>query len=102
MDSVIAPGSTATMAAAARDTHTESVRIFQEYNGVEKALKQQLRKAIDESYLLAIHDRTCSNTLLVSGTVHSIGDISEGKLISSLSFSLRLMILLQRENGLVS
>ena len=68
---VIAQGSTAAMATSARDTHSESVRIFWEYNGVEKALKQQLCKAIDESYLLAIHDRT-SNTL--SGTVHSIRD----------------------------
>ena len=67
----IPQGSTAAMAASARDTHSESVRIFREYNGVEKALKQQLRKAIDESYLLAIHDRT-SNTL--AGTVHSIND----------------------------
>ncbi len=68
---VIAQGTTAAMATAARDTHTEEVRIFREYHGVEKALKQQLRKAIDESYLLALHDRT-SNTL--SGTVHSILD----------------------------
>ena len=68
---VIAQGTSATMATAARDTHSETVRVFREYNGVEKALKQQIRKAIDESYLLAIHDRT-SNSL--SGTVHTICD----------------------------
>ncbi len=49
---VIAPGTTATMATAARDQHAEAIRLFREYYGVEKALKQQLRKAIDESYLL--------------------------------------------------
>ena len=68
---VIAQGTTSAMATAARDQHSEWIRLFREYHGVEKALKQQLRKAIDESYLLALHDRT-SNSL--SGTVHTILD----------------------------
>jgi hypothetical protein len=67
----IPTGTTATMATALRDQHNEAIRIFREFNGVEKALKQQIRKAINESYLLAIHDRT-SNSL--SGTVHTILD----------------------------
>ena len=78
---VIVQGTTATMATAARDTHTEAVRIFREYHGVEKALKQQLRKAIDESYLLALHDRTTNS---LSGTVHSILDYSISLMAKSL------------------
>ena len=55
---VIVQGTSATMATATHDTHTEAVCLFREYHRVEKALKQQLCKAIDESYLLALHDRT--------------------------------------------
>jgi hypothetical protein len=82
---VIPQGTTTVMATALRDQHAEAVRLFREYNGVEKALKQQIRKAVDQSYLLAIHDRT-SNSL--SGTVHTIldylqvtyGKVSDGML----------------------
>lgn len=68
---VIAQGTSANIATAARDTHSEAIRLLREHHGVEIELKQQLRKAIDKSYLLALHDRT-SNTL--SGTVHTILD----------------------------
>jgi hypothetical protein len=36
--------------------HTEAVRVFREVLGVENALKQQLLKTIDTSYLAALYD----------------------------------------------
>ena len=66
---VIPQVTTAAMATALPDQQAESVRIFREYFGVEKALKQQIRQAVDESYLLAIHDRNLNS---LSGTVHTI------------------------------
>ena len=68
---VIPQGTTAIMASALCDRHSENVRVFREYFGVEKALKQQIHKAVDEIYLLAIHDRN-SNSL--SDNVHFILD----------------------------
>ena len=43
--------------------HHEAVRLYHECNNVEQALRQQLMKAIDEAYLLALKDRTTQTIL---------------------------------------
>ena len=58
-------GTTTAMATALRDQHTEAVCLFWEYHGVEKALKQQIRTAVEKCYLLTIHVRTSNVTKVV-------------------------------------
>ena len=62
-------GTTAAMSTVLKDQHTESMRLFREVTGVEKALKQQILKALDKEWLLAITDR---NTQSLTGTVAQI------------------------------
>ena len=66
---VIPPGTTGPMATVLREQHQESVRLFREVTGVEKALKQQIIKAIEQQWLLAITDR---NSQSLTGTVAQI------------------------------
>jgi hypothetical protein len=62
-------GTTAAMSTVLKDQHTERMRLFREVTGVEKALKQQIIKALDKEWLLAIADH---NTQSLSGTVAQI------------------------------
>jgi hypothetical protein len=54
-----------------KNAHNEQVRLFREVQGVEKALIQQIVRAVDAPYLIALRDRT-SNSL--TGTVYQILD----------------------------
>jgi hypothetical protein len=65
----IPPGTTAPMIAVMKDAHTEQLRLFKEVTGVEKALIQQMVRAIDPPYLAALRDRA-SNSL--RGTVSQV------------------------------
>eukprot|EP00554_Chaetoceros_debilis_P003530 CAMPEP_0194094552 /NCGR_PEP_ID=MMETSP0149-20130528/54548_1 /TAXON_ID=122233 /ORGANISM="Chaetoceros debilis, Strain MM31A-1" /LENGTH=153 /DNA_ID=CAMNT_0038780251 /DNA_START=58 /DNA_END=516 /DNA_ORIENTATION=- len=66
---VIPAGTTGPMATVLREQHVENVRLFREVVGVEKALKQQILKAIEQDWLLAITDR---NSQSLTGTVAQI------------------------------
>jgi hypothetical protein len=66
---LIPPGTTGPMITATKEAHFEQLRLFREVQGVEKALIQQVVKAIDPSYLAALRDRN-SNSL--RGTVSQI------------------------------
>jgi hypothetical protein len=59
------------MIAAMREAHNEQLRIFREVEGVEKALLQQIVKAVDAPYLAALRDRA-SNSL--RGPVYQVID----------------------------
>ena len=65
----IPPGTTGPMATVLREQHIENVRHFREVTGIEKALKQQILKAIEQEWLLAITDR---HTQSLTGTVAQI------------------------------
>ncbi len=67
----IPQGTSAAMSTVLREQHTERMRVFREVTGVEKALKQQIIKAVDQQWLLAITDR---NTQSLTGTVAQILD----------------------------
>ena len=47
-----------------KDTHKEALHIFQECQGVEAALQQQLVKVIDPIYLKVLHDLTTNLIIL--------------------------------------
>jgi hypothetical protein len=64
---VIAAGTTGPMIATLKDAHNEQLRLFREV--VEKALIQQIVKAIEPTYLASLRDRN-SNSL--RGTVNEI------------------------------
>ena len=49
--------------------HNEAVRLYHECNNVEQALRQQIVKAVDESFLLALKDRT---TQTILAPIHDI------------------------------
>ena len=66
---VIPAGTTGPMATVLREQHIENVRLFREVVGVENALKQQILKAIEQEWLLAITDR---HTQSLTGTVAQI------------------------------
>jgi hypothetical protein len=68
---LIPPGTTGPMIAAMREAHNEQLRIFREVEGVEKALLQQIVKAVDAPYLAALRDRA-SNSL--RGPVYQVID----------------------------
>ena len=53
----IPPGTTGPMATVLREQYAEFLRAFREVTGVEKAIKQQILKAIEQEWLLAITDR---------------------------------------------
>jgi hypothetical protein len=65
----IPEGTTGPMSTVLREAHQENLRLFREVQGVEKALVQQIVKAVDSPFLAAIRDRT-SNSL--TGTVYDI------------------------------
>jgi hypothetical protein len=65
----IAAGTTGPMVATIKDAHNEQLRLFREVEGVEKALVQQIVKAIEPTYLASLRDRN-SNSL--RGTVNTI------------------------------
>jgi type II secretory pathway component PulJ len=60
---------TAAMATVLKEAHQESLRLFREVQGVEKALIQQIVQAVESPYLASIRDRA-SNSL--QGTVRQI------------------------------
>jgi hypothetical protein len=66
---LIPAGTTAPMSEVLKTAHHETLRLFREVQGVEKALIQQIVKALDPPYLIAIRDRN-SNSL--TGTVSEI------------------------------
>ncbi len=66
---VIPPGTTGPMATVLREQYQEAVRLFREVTGVEKALKQQILKAIEQQWLLAITNR---NSQSLTGTVAQV------------------------------
>ena len=65
----IPPGTTGPMATVLREQHVENIRLFREVSGVEKSLKQQILKAIEQPWLLAITDR---NSQSLTGTIAQI------------------------------
>ena len=62
-------GTTGPMATVLREQHVEGIRLFREVSGVEKALKQQILKAVDRQWLLAITDRHSQS---LTGTIAQI------------------------------
>ena len=62
---------TAAMTSVLRNEYVEKTRLFREVTGVEKALKQQILKTIEQEWLLAITDR---NTQSLTGTISQILD----------------------------
>jgi hypothetical protein len=66
---VIAAGTTGPMITTLKDAHNEQLRLFREVEGVEKALIQQIVKAIKPTYLASLRDRN-SNSL--RGTVNDV------------------------------
>jgi hypothetical protein len=67
----IPAGTTAPMSAVLKEAHHEQLRLFREVQGVEKAMIQQIVRAVDAPYLIALRDRN-SNSL--TGTVYEILD----------------------------
>jgi hypothetical protein len=67
----IPDGTTAPMITATKEAHQENLRLFREVQGVEKALIQQIVKAVEPTYLAALRNRS-SNSL--TGTVNTILD----------------------------
>ena len=67
----IPTGTTGPMTEVLKTAHSETLRLFNEVQGVEKALIQQIVRPLDAPYLTAIRDRN-SNSL--TGTVHDILD----------------------------
>jgi hypothetical protein len=68
---LIPDGTTGPMATVMKNAYLEQLRLFREVLGVEKALIQQIVKALDAPYLIALRDRN-SNSL--TGTVYQILD----------------------------
>ena len=68
---VIPPGTTGPMATVMKEAHRERLRVFREVQGVDRALKQQITKAVSPKYLTAIRNRV-SNSL--QGNVYQILD----------------------------
>ncbi len=66
---VIPPGTTGPMATVLREQHVENLRLFREVTGVEKALKQQILKAVEQQWLLAITNRHSQS---LTGTIAQI------------------------------
>jgi type II secretory pathway component PulJ len=60
---------TAPMITALKEAHYEQLRLFREVQGVEKALIQQIVKAVEATYLASLRDRN-SNSL--RGTINQI------------------------------
>ena len=66
-DALIIPdGTTTPMITAKKEEHRANLRLFQEVKGVEKALIQQIVKAVEPTYLAALRNRS-SNSLLTHG-----------------------------------
>ena len=66
---LIPAGTPGPMATTLKEQHQESMRLFREVQGVEKALMQQIVQAVESPYLAAIRDR---NSNYLQGTVHQI------------------------------
>ena len=81
---VIPPVTLPNVAIALQSQHTEHMRLFQECNGVEKALKQQLVEAIDGNFLIALRNRS---TNAISAPLHDVITflfVSYGKVTSTM------------------
>ena len=59
------------MATTLREQYKESIRLFKEVEGVEKALIQQIVQAVRPDYLNALRNRT---TTAITGPVYNIID----------------------------
>ena len=66
---VIPPNTTQHMATTLKESHTESIRVFREAMGVEKALLQQIVTAIPPKYIAALRDR---NTNVITCDIHTV------------------------------
>jgi hypothetical protein len=67
----IEPGTTQHMATTLKEEHKEKLRLFHEVEGAEKALIQQIVKAVRPEYLNALCNRS---TNLITGPVYNIID----------------------------
>jgi hypothetical protein len=65
----IPANTTGPQAQVLRERHKEELRVFREVTGVDKALKQQITKAIHPDYLLAIRNRQTNS---LSGTIAQV------------------------------
>ena len=65
----IPANTTGPQAQVIRERHKEDLRVFREVTGVDKALKQQITKAIHPDYLLAIRNRQTNS---LSGTIAQV------------------------------
>ena len=54
---VIPPNTTQHMSTTMREQHTETLRVFNEVNAVEKSLRQPIITAVEPSYLAALRNR---------------------------------------------
>lgn len=61
---VIPPNTTQHMSNTLRDAHNEAIRIFNEVQGVDKALLQQLIEAIEPQFLFALRNRQTNSITL--------------------------------------
>jgi hypothetical protein len=66
---LIPAGSTEAQIRVLKDAHQILLTNFKEVTGVEQALKQQIIKAVDDTYLTAIRNRQTNS---LTGTVHQI------------------------------
>jgi hypothetical protein len=64
-------GTTQHMAATLKEEHKEKLRLFREVEGVEKALIQQIVKAVRPEYLNALRNRSTNS---INGPVYNIID----------------------------
>jgi hypothetical protein len=68
---IIPAGTTGPMSTVMKEAHQESIRLFREVEGVEKALVQQIVQAVAAPYLSSIRDRATNS---LRGTVYQILD----------------------------
>ena len=80
----IPPVTLPNVAIALQAQHAEQVRIFQECNGVEKALKQQLVEAIDGEYLIALRNRSTNAIMAPLYDVLNFLFVQYGKVTSTM------------------
>ena len=81
---VIPPVTLPNVAIALQAQHAEQMRLFQECNGVEKALKQQLVEAIDGSFLIALRNRSTNAISAPLYDVLTFLFVSYGKVTSTM------------------
>ena len=66
---VIDPASTQHMSLTIKASHTEEIRVFREVYAVEKALLQQIIKAVEPDYLSAVRNRETNSITISVGEV---------------------------------